>query len=227
MKEHFLFVREIRNETMRPSIIIFFSLSVYFQTFAQDDRISFQTGTLHCFFDGSKVKAQNTSFGLQYQGKTKRQYTYSLEFMHYYHPCENSYNSGLYLRGNLRNIDFNLSFLGLRSIGENFQFRFGAGPSMRMSYYELDSIVLPFNLVEGDFYYGIQLKGGVNGRLALEYQPVKGLTIFTQLNLCHYFMVQKALFDNPILFDQGNKLQARSFPSRFDLSLRFGVGFNF
>lgn len=221
---------------MRPSIIIFFSLSLYFQTFAQDDRISFQTGTLHCFFDGSKVKAQNTSFGLQYQGKTKRQYTYSLEFMHYYHPCENSYNSGLYLRGNLRNIDFNLSFLGLRSIGENFQFRFGAGPSMRMSYYELDSIVLPFNLVEGDFYYGIQLKGGVNGRLALEYQPVKGLTIFTQLNLCHYFMVQKHYLTIPfflikaINYKPAPSLAASTFPFALALGLTFNsliAGFNF
>lgn len=212
---------------MRHSIIIFFSLSVYFQTFAQENRISFQTGTLHCFFDGSKVKAQNTSFGLQYQGKTKRKHDYSLEFMHYYHPYENSYNSGLYLSGNLRNVDLNMSFLGLRSISKNFQFRFGAGPSIRISHYELDSIILPFSLIDGDYYYAIQLKGGINGRLSLEYQPVKGLTFFTQLNLCHYFMGQKVLFDNPILFDQGNKLQARSFPSRFDLSLRFGVGINF
>lgn len=212
---------------MKHSIILFFSLSVSLQTFAQDNRISIQTGTLHCFFDGSNVKTQNTSFGVQYQGRTKRQHNYSLEFMHYYHPFENSYNSGLYLSGNLRNADLNMTFLGSRSIGENFQFSFGAGPSMRMSYYELDSIVIPFNLVDGDYYYAIQLKGGINGRIGLEYQPVKWLTIYSHVNLCHYFMVQKVLFDNPTLFDQGNKLQARTFPSRFDLSLRFGVGINF
>jgi hypothetical protein len=227
VKEHFLLEIEIRRTSMRPSFIIFFSLSVYFQSLAQDDRLSFQAGTLHCFFDGSQVKAKNTSYGLQFQGKTKRQHTYSLELMHYYHTCENSYNSGLYLSGNLRNVDLNVSFLGLRPISDNFQFRFGAGPSMRISHYELDSIVLPFHLIDGDYYYAIQLKGGINGRIALEYQPVKGITLFSQLNLCHYFMVQKVLFDNPALFDQGNKIQARTFPSRFDLSLRFGVGFNF
>ena len=204
------------------------------------NRISLQTGLMHCFFDGSplinirypqmEVKPFNgvliNSVGLRFERKLKNNYTISADFMNFFEGYTKTFEehkvNQVYDRlYNTATVNIN-RFL---SINRTFNFVFGGGLNYRFGQ---ENIIVNYGYFGGFGYeslaevakrsdFGINLLGGI------EYSPIKYVTLFSKIDFLGFvYMTDK---------ESREKLKSvydmKNFPSPFDLSLKLGAGFNF
>jgi hypothetical protein len=215
--------------------------------FAQTkNRISFQTGLVHCFFDGSPImnfrypstahKPFNglllNSLGISYQRKIGLQNFLNLEYNSFresYRKHSNTYPITEPLVYQRLFSTVKINFIRTIKVTDRWQFLYGGGICYRggseviivnrgiLGYhngnpiYELNLV----NVSRNDL--GLNVFGGI------EYTPRTWLTFYSKID---FFGL---VYINPT--DSQEKLKnvydSPQYPSRYDLSLKFGIGFNF
>lgn len=227
-------------------IFTFGSNYIFSQT---KNRISVQTGLFHNFFD--KTPIINTelnsykrvprnlfkgmfidSKGIQYQRFLNDKSSISFEFM--------DLNSAIGTSKDLiREIDpmiygrsiktINITHSRKVKLSNQFDFIYGGGINYLWGY---ESVYLYSLSVgwgwESRFHGYYRNDWGLNLRSGIEYTPIKNLTLFTNFDfLGILFMGAEDLDGNNAEEYYIEKYGRTNIPSRFDLSWRFGVGFNF
>jgi hypothetical protein len=225
---------------MKHALILFLLVGLKLEAQSSlKNRISFQTAPFHYSFDESRImntgtlkyppnSAFNASFGAAYQHQLPTNRWMSFELMRY----QASYiyptpQPTIFRTVHRQNIDLNACFLTPKAINPKLNLLYGAGPSIRFATYESDAIAL-----NPETFYWISMTYnnfniGANGRLSLEYSPVKWVTLFTQLQMAAYVYARNLRFTNKFEVEPYFKPTKFNVPSRFDLSLRFGLGINF
>lgn len=230
---------------MKYLVFALLTCFVQSQLLAQRNSLRFQSGLVHCSFDDiplfnlknanyDESQFLNASFGVQYQRILKNQIKLQTDFLWYAHTFK-TVDRVILFDNQPRNIyetkskfytDLQFCFLKSTPLHKTMAFNYGLGPVLRFAsytYYEPQVIPSCFGPPTTN-----SLDVGINARAEIAYSPVKWLIIFSQLNFIG-FMYR---FDNPFgskpepLILNDSPLQL-NFPSRFDLSLRFGVGINF
>jgi hypothetical protein len=213
--------------------------------YAQRRSLRFQSGLVHCSFDGTPIlnyknsnyaenQLLNASFGVQYQLILKNQIRFQTDFTIFSHSYKtldrvviyNNQAINFYNAASKAYAELQFCFLRNISLRKKIAFNYGIGPSLRLATYvyeELEPIPSCFGPPTTN-----SLDIGANARAEIAYTPFNWFTIFSQLNLIG-FMYR---FDDPFgpkpepLVLNSGKYQL-NFPSRFDLSFRVGVGINF
>jgi hypothetical protein len=221
---------------------------------AQRNSFRYQTGLAHCFFDGTPVvngkdwyefdetKYLNKSYGFQFQRILDNGTRLQIDMLSYNHQygtfnfeklpaTPDSILYPMLTFFSRKYFDIQFCFLRNKSINRSFSYQFGIGPTFRFATYQYTppatvqpgpgpiilnypSTIHPFDI-------------GANTRAEISYSPVKWLTLFSQVNLVGlFFRFEDPFFESSPLFKANKPLQL-NFPSRFDLSLRVGVGINF
>lgn len=226
---------------MKQAFILFllFGLKLYAQG-QYNNRISFQTGLFHYFFDDSRLmnigkytwnkpSIFNSSFSVNYQHQLPTKRYVNFEIMNYRNGYAYPTSDPDLVRGDYRSIaELNVCFLTPKSLKPKLNFCYGAGPSMRLSFYYQDTISISQGFIDNISNEFNQFSMGANGRMSLEYSPMKWVTLFTQIQLAAYVYVRNvSVYTNKIQFEPYFKPTQFNVPSRFDLSLRFGLGINF
>lgn len=223
-------------------------------SFAQRNSFRYQTGLAHCFFDGTPIvnsankvifgesQYLNRSNGFQYQrildNRTRLQIDI-LSYNHFYrtYNFENlpalpdSILFPMLTFTERKYVDFQFCFLRHKPINKILAFQYGIGASFRFATYRYAP---PLTVESGpgpvfsDNAYSINpFDIGANVRGEITYTPFKWLTFFSQVNLVGmFFRFEDPFYPTNVSLRPASKPLQMNFPSRFDLSLRFGVGFN-
>lgn len=238
---------------MNRKITIFLMLGVFTPSIllAQNkNRISLQTGLFHQFFDGSllinkfpdyKFKRNlrslfggmlSESRGIQCQRSIGKKATISLEYMKLdarYDYIETFNNSSVKPLISGRNIRFaNINYSRKLKIADQFNIIFGGG----FNYCWGQELIYHYTYFGGwgepRFYAYKRYDFGLNGRIGLEYTPKKWLTLYSNIDyLGIVYLGAKDIDGNNAKEIYQGKFGLKNIPSRHDLSLRFGIGFNF
>lgn len=212
------------------------------------NRVSIQTGLFHYFFDKAPILNVNyregpsgprdglfnqlfiNSIGLQYFRKVNSKNAISIEanlFNTFYHkhvdifPDEYQYEppEALVLRRDF--FSLNVNYIRIERLNSKAQFNFGGGVNYR---HGSESILVNkgwFDLLtqgtnKRDF--------GLNAFAGIDYTPISWLTFYSKID----FMGLVYLHDKENIEKLRNYPNMPDhYPSRFDLSLRFGIGVNF
>jgi hypothetical protein len=226
---------------MKHAFILFLIVGLKLHAQSElNNRLSFQTGLFHYFFDESRLMNTgqytwykpsifNSSFSVNYQYQMPTKRLVNFEIMQY----RNGYvypttNPDLFRVDYRSNREINVCFLTPKILHQKINLCYGFGPSMRFSSFYQDTISINQGWVNSlpDQYSRFYI--GANGRISLEYSPIKWVTLFTQMQLSTYVYSRSASYSSfKIEFSPYFKPEKFYFPSRFDLSLRFGIGINF
>lgn len=236
---------------MKWFLIIFFSFGVTAPRiiFSQTkNRISIQTGLFHSLFDQTplinnepneaKKKLNNLfggvlldSKGIQYQRSINSESIFSIEIMDLsadYFTGELSSKTGPFvLSRNIKTI--NVSFFKRTEFTKKVHFIYGGGLNYRWGY---ERIYLYSNWAgwgwEPRFYGYYRNDYGLNIRSGFEFQPIEFITLYTNIDFIGtVFLGAKDIDGNNAKKYSKENFNVNYFPSRFDLSWRFGIGFNF
>lgn len=213
---------------------------------AQLNSLRFQSGLVHCFFDGTPLingypknyhesQLLYKSFGIEYQRILKNQIRLQADLSYFVHMYK-FYDKTILINGvpdstfiEMQRVfaDLQFSFLRNKSLNKTLAFQYGIGPTLRIGSY----LYRPEDVVEvpNTNYSGMScIDIGMNTKAELAYTPVKWFTLFSQVNLAGMlFRVGSPFGPTPSPLNLSTKPLQMNFPSRFDLSLRFGVGINF
>lgn len=209
--------------------------------FSQKNNIHIQTGLFHYFFDKSPILNVNyldkgngvfsgllyNSIGLQYSRALDDENALSVEYMLYnayywnVHPnlmtkvvAKRDYNT------------FNLTYLKTLPLKSNLKFTYGGGINYR---HGSESIVVNYGYFAGLNFYESLMEVrtlddlGVNLRTGINYFPIKWLTLFSEIDLVGFVYLN----DKSAIQRLNDVYNYSKYPYRFDLSWRFGIGFNF
>jgi hypothetical protein len=214
-------------------------------TFAQRNSLRLQSGLVHCSFDGTPMlnrQGENhsenqflyASFGVGYQRKFANQIKMQTDLSVYGHSFKtvdgmqifNGHSYPIYSLMAKSFSDLQFCFLKTIPVSKAVSFQYGLGPTARLAYY----VYYPPEAIPSCFGPDAinSLDIGANVRAEIAYTPVKWLTVFSQVNLVGLAYRFQSPFEADLkhLLLNSRPLQL-NFPSRFDLSLRFGVGINF
>ena len=220
--------------------------------FAQNNRISVQTGVFHSFMDGTplfnKEKVTdyhnletplycnsghfNDSWGLQYQRSINEVSHISCEYMFYNATYQRIFperqeDASLTSR---RLNKVNVMYARNLPIGDHWKFNYGAGVSTQwgVENWFLTQPQIIFCVWQPNSQYYFRHDLGVNLRSGVEYSPIPQLTFFSSIDFQGTLFLSytseglESLY--PTFFENhGHKIKA----SRAAVSLNFGVGFNF
>lgn len=209
--------------------------------FSQNNRVSIHSGLFHSFFDGSPILNTNylnkgnkpfnglfyNSLGIQYERKLNSKSSLSFEYNYYYEIYENIYPNFLTNTVFKReNNSFNLNYNRILSINNWLDIKYGGGLNYRhgresvvVGYYEFPYLGGHEILVEPR----LQNDLGVNIRGGIDYHPLPWLTLFSNFDLIGFVYLDDKKAINRIQ----DAYDYNKYPHRFDLSWRFGMGFNF
>lgn len=210
--------------------------------FAQNNnRLSIQTGLFHCFFDKTPLLNTNylnkadkpfnglfyNSLGIQYQRKINSLSSIGIEYSYFYESYWSVYPNLIKNIVPERQINtFNITYSRFIQLVPKLNFTFGGGTSFRFG---SEYVVVNYHYFQNYGFYEPNVEVrlvrdvGVNIRTGIEYSPLKWLTLYTKINLIGFVYMN----------DHGRIERIRKFynykkyPSHFDLSWRFGIGFNF
>lgn len=213
------------------------------------NRISIQTGLFHSFFDQTPIvnSIQNPnkrtinnlfggilldSKGFQYQRMINNKSSALIEYMN----LSASYEAGKGVTPEIdpilssRNIKtINISYLRHIKMTDNLCFNYGGGINYRWGY---ESIYL-YSYWAG-WGWEPRYKGyyrndfGLNLRTGIEYFPIKWLTLYTNIDFIGIIYLGAKDLDGNNAYNYYRENYGRTnLPSRYDLSWRFGIGFNF
>lgn len=206
-----------------------------------NNRIAVQTGLFHCFFDGSPMLNTNyrnkdikpfggllyNSVGLQYLRKSIKKNRISIEYMYYYHDYWNVSPNVLRKTMHQRGYStFNVTYEREVFLSSNFCFTYGGGINYRNG---SESVVVNYGLYWDGEFHELLVESrdvhdiGLNLRTGIEYTPVTWLTLYSKFDCIGfaYMNSKKTIQELQDVYDY------KSYPHRFDLSWRFGIGFNF
>ncbi len=202
--------------------------------------VSIQTGLMHCFFDGSPlmntkysskaIKPFNgvliNSVGIRVERKFRTNNSISIDFMNFFEGYtktvkelkKNQVSDRLF---NTATINYNrivskndkLSFV----FGGGLNYRFGQeivvvnyGYFSNLGYESLNEVAK-----RSDF--GLNVTGGIG------FSPIKWMTLYSKIDFLSFvYMNDKQAHEK-----LKNVYGMNGFPSRFDLSLKLGISFNF
>ena len=207
------------------------------------NRISIQTGLFHTFFDKSspflnlenrdksKIPYQKNfffnSYELQYQRKIGELNAISVEGSYYFNTYAKVYGQDFkeayYARGYYT---INASFIRCLKINDRFNYRYGGGVNYRLGH---EDVVFNYPSLEKSQNPNVFMESrkvrdfGINARSGLEYSPLDWLSLYSELDFIGFVYVHDKKQIKLIKDDYG----FNGYPVRFDLSWRFGVGFNF
>lgn len=222
---------------------------------AQRNSFRYQTGLAHCFFDGTPIvnsadkvifgesQYLNRSNGFQYQrilDNSTRLQVDMLTYNHYYrtYNFENlpavpdSILFPMLTFLSRQYFDMQFCFLRNEAINKALSFQYGLGPTFRLADYKYAPPITaepgPGPILETPTSSMYPFDIGANARAEIAYTPVKWLTFFSQVNFVSlFFRFEDPFFLTNAPLKPATKPLQLNFPSRFDLSLRFGVGINF
>lgn len=228
---------------MRTTLIFAFILqcSIQCPLYAQSkNQVSIQTGLFHSFLDGAplmNIGKYRTlysnilleSYGLQYQRKLNQSQFLAVNLSGYTNGCFwEADDASKIIRSNRSYLALSGTLSNSKSLSKKIDLMYGAGIDFRVIYSFQDTI--PLNSSEPiEYYYeGTQFQIGAHGQLGLSYTPVTWLTLYTQFNAEGYlFSNYPGISMTTEFMKDFNYNKRLNFPSRVDLSLRFGVGINF
>lgn len=205
------------------------------------NRITLQTGLFHCFFDGTPMVNVNhrkktepfskilySSFGGQFRRQLNNRNAVMLEYM--YHTT-----SYLNVIPELKNGVVEIKYNTINATYERnvpvskFDFTYGGGLNYRMGNELIVADHLALINYAGQVYYEPVRKSrklndfGINLRVGFDYTPQTWLTLFSKIDLLGFLYMN----DKTTINDIQQNYQVNNYPRRFDLSWRFGIGFNF
>lgn len=206
----------------------------------QNNRISIHTGLFHCFFDGSPLLNVNyrnkavkpfggllyNSVGLQYTRTLNQRSVLSFEAMLFSEYYWNVHPNLLAKQVSNRDyMTYNVSYHQILPLSNGFQLTYGGGLNFR---YGSEGIVVNYAAWGGGAYESLMESRmvsdiGINLRTGIEYSPLKWLTLYTKLDLLGFVYAH----DRQKLERLKEMYNVPNYPNRFDLSWRFGLGFNF
>lgn len=209
--------------------------------FAQKNRISIYTGLFHNYFDGSPML--NINYHSDEWGFFKNRF-YSSFGIAYQRELDSK--SGIYLDIDYRTnewryalVDLNTNVIDSREyvtanvgykrnhmLSKNVNIMYGGGINFRRGH---ESIILSYGYFYAIDAYHPNYRSrnvndfGLNIKTGIEYTPIKWLTLYTKFNLIGFFF-----FDDRKTIKLLQEVYGyEKYPNWFDLSWRFGVGFNF
>ncbi len=230
---------------------LFFTPSVLFSQITDTskikmNRISLQTGLFHYFFDGAPILNINhrefageprqgifsqlfiNSIGLQYNRKINNKNALSVEFMsfwnrYYIHSdsLSNYFLDEAIVFGRFFST-VNISYSRIQNLSTKFDLIYGGGVNYRNG---RETILLGRSWIELQLISSSKNDFGLNAFAGIDYTPLKWLTLYTRID----FMTLVYINDKEAIkrFKENYNNVPSHFPSRYDLSLRFGIGVNF
>ncbi len=205
------------------------------------NRITLQTGLFHCFFDGTPMINTNyrnkyepfrkllySSFGGQFRRQLNTKNAVLLEYM--YHK-----SSYLNVITELKNAITEIKYNTINATYERclpiskFNLTYGGGLNYRIGNESILVDYLPHYNDANQVYYEPIKKSrklndfGINMRAGIEYTPSKWLTIFSKVDLLGFLY----LSNKTVIKEIQQDYHMNNYPRRFDLSWRFGIGYNF
>jgi len=232
--------------------ILFFTLVTFVPSALlsqKNNRISIQTGLFHSFFDGSSIINKeinnykkvprnlfggvlNDSKGFGYQRKINSKSSISFEYMvlntgyDYTEVINNSGVKPVIATRNLKSV--NLNYSRILPISQKFDFVYGGGLNYLWGYEGLYHYTAYFGWGEPRFYGFYRNDFGINLRTGIEYKPIKWITLFTNFDILGIaYLGAEDIDGNNAEEFYNDKFDLKNIPSRYDLSWRFGIGFNF
>ena len=228
---------------MRTTLIfvLFLQCSIPCQLFAQsNNQVSIQTGLFHNFLDGAPMMnigqyrtPRNIfleSYGLQYQRKLNTTQYLAINLSGYANYCVwlNEKDSKQMLSSRTF-ATLGGTFSNSKLLSQKIDLKYGGGIDFRMMIYSLDgySVVSPLPFSE-NYYEGTQFQLGTHGQISLNFTPLTWLTLYAQLRSeCYVFSNYSGISEYSQFMNDFTYKKRLNFPSRVDLSLRFGMGINF
>lgn len=203
-------------------------------------RISIQTGLFHHFFDGSPILNLNyqnklkkpfnglliNSQGLNYAFRLNAKSAVSLDCLYFFEQytknIREANKNSAFQRGFLT---FTLNYERKLKMNSLLNFVYGSGVSYR---YGREVIIVNFFISgngQKDFFVEASQRSdmGINLFSGIEYTPTKRITLFGKIDFLG-FVYRNATFAKK---EFKEVYDAPQYPSRFDLSLRLGIGYNF
>lgn len=209
--------------------------------------ISFQTGLFHYSFDKSPIMNINyptkynnqdvfnglflNSIGIEYTRQINDKSCILINFFSF------RQNYSKYFKNSMPKPVIGwryFSTIGLNysrkiRILEKINFNYGCGINFR--YGEEAVIISRFIIGEfnGQPVYELLIENirrndiGINSFIGIEYSPLKGITLFSKIDFLGFVYIN----DKEQKDDMKNVYNSPQYPSRFDLSLKLGIGFNF
>ncbi len=204
------------------------------------NRISIQTGLMHCFFDGSPLinikyptkteKPFNgvliNSVGLDFTRKIVPKYSLSIEAMYFFEGYRKNYiNHNVKVVGDRGFMTFNIKANKIQNLNQKWSVVYGAGLGFRLGH---ESVLINFGQIAPGYWESsvINIKRsdiGSNVFGGLEYKIFDYLSVFSKLDFLGFIYLN----DKNAKKKLEETYNIYGFPSRFDLSLKMGVGFNF
>lgn len=219
------------------------------------NRISLQTGLFHSFFDGTPVVNStptnptkriknyriltnllhgtlNDSRGINYERQLNPKSSISVEYMFLdagYDFDETFNNSSVKPLISGRNIRFvNINYSRKANLSEKFDLKYGGGFNYCWGWEQLYHYTLLNGWGEPRYYAYKRNDYGLNGRFGIEYTPIKWLTLYSNVDFLGIVYLGAETNDGDMVKDYyKEKFGLKNIPSRYDLSWRFGIGFNF
>lgn len=221
------------------SIIILIGTCFPINIYAQNkNRIFIQTGLFHHFFDKSPILNVNymskargifgglfyNSLGLEYSRKINSFNSISLEYMYFYEYYWNVHPNLLKNVISDRNYNtFNINYERKLPLSNQLDITLSSGLIYRQG-----KEVVVVNYGYSSFYESLNHVRmlndiGLNLRAGIEYSPLKWLTLSTKFDLIGLVYMH----DKKSIRDLKEHYEYKKYPHRFDVSWRFGIGFNF
>ena len=215
----------------------------------KDNRISLQTGVIHNFFDGSSLinknlnqakrrpknlfgGALNDSRGIQFQRSLNSRSSISAEYTGLdaaYDYVEVFNNASVKPVVYARFLKFaNITYLRNISIANKFRFIYGVGINYVWGFESIYHYTYFNGWGEPRFYGYHRTDFGLNARTGIEYSPIDWMTIYTHVDfLGIVYSGARDSWGNYAEKWYEEKFGLTNIPSRYDLSLNIGIGFNF
>lgn len=211
------------------------------------NRISFQTGLFHYFFDKAPILNINylypestlnnpfrgffiSSIGIQYKRRLNKKSALSLEYLSF----RNSYTKHLddFESGDFFNLPpplvyqrlfstVTINYLRIQKISSKIDFTYGIGINYRNG---VETIIISKGVFDLHLESSRKNDLGINTFVSIDYTPIPWLTLYSKFDfLGLFYLHDKKSVER---FKSYSKMP-NYYPSRFDLSFRLGIGVNF
>ena len=222
---------------MKKTTILLMILGILIPSiiFCQKNRISIYTGLFHEYFDGSPML--NVNYHSEERGflKDRLYNSYGIEYLRKFNPkSQISIGVSGIVQGwrymysnNITNVislrkffTVNVNYERILPLFNKINFTYGGGINYRRG---VESVLVWYYYSEASSVSRGLNDFGLNVRTGIEYTPLKWLTLYTKFNFIGF-----VYFDHrETIKDLQDVYGYKKYPHPFDLSWRFGIGFNF
>lgn len=212
--------------------------------FSQKNSIRLQTGLFHYFFDKSPILNVNyrakefnsglliNSVGISYSRKIKEKNRIECDVAYFYESYRKYFN--MYpiekpVIGIREFLTFSINYSRQSYNKGKFNLIYGGGINYRYGHESIIVNRFPMVVTEDYILYEVSIEGvsrsdlGLNIFSGMEYSPKKWLTLYSKIDLLSFVYIN----DKAMTKELKEVYDSPQYPTRFDLSLKFGIGFNF